>query len=517
MRSSADTLRVRHHTCSLNNSSLAALLSRAGGSTTPSVLPVTDIKYDPIFSHPPPWANTEKIYAVVKQKSDNIPQSNFQVKKFDFKLFDKKEEKKIEEKKSEENKYDIIKKITKKTSRETTNDVQGMKTSEVLDKNLTENSQKYVNVNSEVNRRPETENIYDHVKSCDTIEVIAETDDTQVHNENDKSPGNPLSKVKTTSDRICKNSSKKTKQLKDKMVTIFSQIGKTNEAKTETNDGHCQEENSLVKRFMSKCKSSRISQKTRERVTSVKINGAENWKVFKSVQDKVGLKLKENKEDTEELEKAGLLKRMKAKVNSSVRRSEKKENPKLTSLKNRLSDFTKLKKNDGDNLENNKLKLLKSKFSVRGEQVKNLKCRVSSLRWKRTEEGNKSKTNERQKSFKCNFKFFDRVKSDNNPKKLLNNLKIKQNWSKMKNSKEFSKTVKKPKYSTSNSVKEKKTRFSDEISEDFTKLNTLQSTRSSTSGGSSFKYDTMSLARGSGKYKWNYIDGQWKKCDSIGL
>ena len=87
----------------------------------------------------------------------------------------------------------------------------------------------------------------------------------------------------------------------------------------------------------------------------------------------------------------------------------------------------------------------------------------------------------------------------------------------MKNSKEFSKTVKKPKYSTSNSVKEKKTRFSDEISEDFTKLNTLQSTRSSTSGGSSFKYDTMSLARGSGKYKWNYIDGQWKKCDSIGL
>merc|ERR1711874_406509 len=73
--------------------------------------------------------------------------------------------KKKEEKKSEENKYDIIKKITKKTSRETTNDVQGMKTSEVLDKNLTENSQKYVNVNSEVNRRPETENIYDHVKS----------------------------------------------------------------------------------------------------------------------------------------------------------------------------------------------------------------------------------------------------------------------------------------------------------------------------------------------------------------
>ena len=87
----------------------------------------------------------------------------------------------------------------------------------------------------------------------------------------------------------------------------------------------------------------------------------------------------------------------------------------------------------------------------------------------------------------------------------------------MKNSKEFSKTVKKPKYSTSNSVKEKKTRFSDEISEDFTKLNTLQSTRSSTSGGSSIKYDTMALARGSGKYKWNYIDGQWKKCDSIGL
>ena len=57
-------------------------------------------------------------------------------------MFDKKEEKREETRKVEENKYDIIKKFTKKT--DTTNDVQEMKRSEILDKNVTENSPIYV-------------------------------------------------------------------------------------------------------------------------------------------------------------------------------------------------------------------------------------------------------------------------------------------------------------------------------------------------------------------------------------
>merc|ERR1711953_335536 len=78
---------------SLDKRALVNILSSAGGSTTPSVVPVLDIKHDPILSHPPPWAQPDKIYAVVKQKP-NPPQNGFQVKKFDFKLFDKKEERK---------------------------------------------------------------------------------------------------------------------------------------------------------------------------------------------------------------------------------------------------------------------------------------------------------------------------------------------------------------------------------------------------------------------------------------
>merc|ERR1711953_942369 len=104
---------------SLDKRALVNILSSAGGSTTPSVVPVLDIKHDPILSHPPPWAKSDKIYAVIKQKP-NQPQHGFQVKKFDFKLFDKREE----TRKVEENKYDIIKKFTKKTTTESTNDDQ---------------------------------------------------------------------------------------------------------------------------------------------------------------------------------------------------------------------------------------------------------------------------------------------------------------------------------------------------------------------------------------------------------
>merc|ERR1719507_712110 len=175
-----------------------------------------------------------------------------------------------------------------------------------------------------------------------------------------------------------------------------------------------------------------------------------------------------------------------------------------------------VKKNNGDNLENNKLNILKSKISVTQEKIGNLKSRVPSLRREKTDEKNKSETTESHKSFNLSkFKLFDRVKSDNNPKKLLNSFNIKQKWSELKNSKEFSKTDREPKYSTVKSVREKKTRFSDEISEDFSKFSSLQSQKGDRASSRAWKntgYDSDSS-----KYKWNYIDGQWKKCDSLGL
>ena len=469
------------------------------------MVPVLDIKHDPILCHPPPWAEADKIYAVIKQKP-NPPQNGFQVKKFDFKLFDKKEEKR-EEKKVEENKYDIIKKFTKKTTTESTNDDQ------FLNKNVTENSSKYIYSDVETG----VEHIYDHVKNCDTIQVVSA--ETELDNEPDVNQENPPTKVKTISERLFEKSHQKGKQLKDKiMITIFPKSRNTNEAKTETDDGHWRGENSLVRRFMRKCKSSRVLQSTRERVSSVKISRAHNWKDFNSVGGRLGFKMKENKEDTKQTEGKGLVKNIIAKVNTSVKRSGKKENPKLTSLKNRLSNVSVVKKNNGDNLENNKLNILKSKISLTQEKIGNLKSKVPSLRRTKTDEENKLKTTESHKSFNLSkFKLFDRVKSDNNPKKLLNSFNIKQKWSEVKNSKEFPETDREPKYSTVKSVREKKTRFSDEISEDFSKFSSLQSQKGSSRVGKNTKYDCVSNGSDSSKYKWTFIDGQWKKSDSLGL
>merc|ERR1712141_907620 len=171
---------------------------------------------------------------------------------------------------------------------------------------------------------------------------------------------------------------------------------------------------------MRRCKSSRILQSTRERLSSVKITRPNNWKDFNSVGSKLSFKLKENKEDTKQTEGKSLVKNIIAKVNTSVKRSGKKENPKLTSLKNRLSNVSMVKKNNGDNLENNKLNILKSKISLTQEKIGNLKSKVPSLRLReKTDEENKLKTTESHKSFNLSkFKLFDRVKSDNNRKKL---------------------------------------------------------------------------------------------------
>ena len=143
----------------------------------------------------------------------------------------------------EENKYDIIKKFTKKTTTESTNDDQ------FLNKNVTGNSSKYIS-SDVVTSSPRVENIYDHVKNCDTIQVVPA--ETELENKPDANHENPPPKVKTTSERLLDKSHQKGKQLKEKIkLRIFSKSRNTNEAKTEeTDDGHCRGENSLVRRFM---------------------------------------------------------------------------------------------------------------------------------------------------------------------------------------------------------------------------------------------------------------------------
>ena len=81
------------HCFSTDKRSLITVLRAAGGSNTASSsVTKVDIKHDPMFSHPPPWAAVEKIYAVITNKAK--PDSSiFNVKKFDFKMTDAREEK----------------------------------------------------------------------------------------------------------------------------------------------------------------------------------------------------------------------------------------------------------------------------------------------------------------------------------------------------------------------------------------------------------------------------------------
>ena len=437
----------------------------AGGSTNPSIVPVIDIKHDPIFSHPPPWANEEKIYSsVIIKRQENPPKNNFQVKKFDFKVFEKENEIKNVEKR----KYD---KIEKNNKTKTINDVQ------TLEKIAEENP---------------------CMKNCDTIQVVADTDEEEQRNDQNKTKENLSSEIKSTSGKFYRNLSIETKQLKNKIDSILQKrkIRGTNESKTETNKKDCVVKKSLVKRFMRNSQSSKINMETRQDATSVKMNEPQNGKGFNLVRDKLSLKFKESKEDIKDDTKA------------AVERSTL--NPRSTSLKNRLSELLKLKKDKGENSENKTLTFLKSRLSVTEQRMKTIKTEIAksslkSLKRKEAEDENELKTNERQKSSNFSkYKLFDRLKS----KKLLNNFNIKQKWSEIKISKEFSKVVKKPKSFTSKSRKEKKTKFSDEISADFSNVYSLRSQVP-------IKHGPVSREGEVGNFKWNYIDGQWKK--SIGL
>jgi len=296
--------------------------------------------------------------------------------------------------------------------------------------------------------------------------------------------------------------SKEIKQLKDGIVSILQRrkIRGTNESKTETNNKNCGVKKSLVKRFMRNSKASKMNRETRQEASSVKVNEPQIWKGFNSVRDKLSLKFKESKEDIKDEKKEAVADR------STL-------NPRLISLKNPLSGLSKLKKNKKENSENKTLTFLKSKLSLTEQRMKNTKSEVAksslkSLKRKETEDENKLKVNEGQKSSNfSNYKLFDRLKS----KKLLNNFNIKQKWPEIKISKEFNKPVEKPKSFISKFEKEKKTRFSDEISEDFLNVHSSRSQKSRVP----IKHDAVSKVGEVGNFKWNYIDGQWKK--SIGL
>jgi len=51
---------------------IVTLISKAGGTTTPSSLPILDDKPDPLFSHPPPWEDQASTPVLNKEKVESV-------------------------------------------------------------------------------------------------------------------------------------------------------------------------------------------------------------------------------------------------------------------------------------------------------------------------------------------------------------------------------------------------------------------------------------------------------------
>jgi len=51
---------------------IVTLLSKAGGTTTPPILPILDEKPDPLFSHPPPWEDQASTPVLNKEKVESV-------------------------------------------------------------------------------------------------------------------------------------------------------------------------------------------------------------------------------------------------------------------------------------------------------------------------------------------------------------------------------------------------------------------------------------------------------------
>merc|ERR1719232_2028024 len=504
---------------STDKRSLIKVLRSAGGSTTASSVTADDVKHDPMFSHPPPWAKVEKIYAVITNKGDNrTDSSSFNVKKFDFKIFESKEEKKPQQtvapqqQTTESKSSEFTSFFSTKTSNQEKNVNEPIT---VKEKNDVKDSVKYssntVNVASEPFKNEtvdKIENIYDvpSALACDTIEVLNNDDDDVVaarEEEHVKTENKFLQKLKSTSRNLQRNTKDKSGKLKNTIGT-FMTVSKAKLVQRRKTNESCKTENiSLYSRFVKRVQSSSVKvPKLDKSINTIRGKLSKN---SSNQENKVEKKVKEPKVITV----------TKSNNTETYKAAPVDDKIDIKEMKTRFMKYFKNEKTDkATKPRDNKFKDLKTKVS--DIKLGNLKTKMSSFRGKpKSDENNKTPNDTKTIRFhflKANKKS-DNI--DNNSRKFFGKFNIGEKWSAVRKPKECStadtksKSFKSKTNAASVSQDEKRTRFADENGGfDF-------KSRASNYNPQPKPFDSKYNAH---QYKWNFVNGQWRKSGSaVGL
>ena len=531
---------------STDKRAIANILRKAGGSTTASTVTSVDLnlRHDPMFSHPPPWAEVEKIYAAVMSKAEKPEPGAFNVKKFDFKLFDNKSQptKEVQQPQMSSPKQKPVNVKQKSPSPVKSSNFFNKKSNQfknvndhhsVARNNDAQDSVKYTINNkatesaqfSKVSEdsRDAPENIYDVPKSCDTIQVVAEDHVTEAEVENKENK--LLDKIRSTSSKLQKNTQEKSKQLKNKVGAYISSKSKSKVAPpSETNDGPNAENKSGLKKFVNKVQASSVKQTTTFKSINVKKVNFPKLKI--SVND-IRVKLRKSSGDKSgpnETKKPKTLNITNAGNTETYTAAPVNDDIDFKAIKKRIDDFPRTlknklfpKKRNGqikETDEKNKVfKDLKTTFS--GLNPSNLKAKFNNKRSntdnKETKFLNDVKTDKFQ--FLRPKKKSDNI--DNNSRKFLGKFNISEKWSAVRSGKpkESTKTDKKLKSPQSTTKEGRRTHFSDETDG----RNLRPGSSNYNPRVKPFNADYNFPNGDTHKFKWQFVDGQWRKSGTAGL
>ena len=537
---------------STDKRAIANILRKAGGSTTASTVASVDLnlRHDPMFSHPPPWAEVEKIYATVMSKAQKPDPGAFSVKKFDFKLFDSKSQTtnnvqhhlpqaaspKPVNVKPQKSPSPV--KSSSFFSKKSYNQVENVNDHHsVLRDNDARDSTKYTTINNtpavtesaqfpkvSENSQAATENIYDVPKSCDTIQVVDEDHVIEAGVEK-KKENKLLDQIRSTSSKLQKNTQEKSKQLRNKVGAYLSSESKSKVAPlSETNDGYKAENKSSLGKFVNKVHNSSVTQKvTFKSINVKKVNFPTLQKSVNDIRVKLS-KTPDDKSGLNETKKPKTINITNAGNTETYTAAPVNDDIDFKAIKKRIDDFPKTLKNkfspkkrselnQATTVKNNKFKDFVGNFSRLNPS--NLRARLST---KRSNTDNKERND--SKDVKTDkFKFLRAKKKsdniDNNSRKFLGKFNISEKWSAVRSGKpkESTKTDKKLKSPQSTTKEGRRTHFSDGTDG----RNLRPGSSNYNPRVKPFNADYNFPNGDTHKFKWQFVDGQWRKSGTAGL
>ena len=501
-----------------------------------------DLKHDPMFSQPPPWAAVEKIYAVVANRTERPDSSIFSVKKFGFKPFESEKQHQHQHQQQppppqqqqppqpQPQQSPNFKSFFNKKSNQEKNAKEPIT---VTEKNDARDSVKYTVENNtpalSMSAAPApadagtentsgVENIYEDPRSCDTIHVVAE-EVTEEPNR-DKQMNSLVQKLHSTAGKMQRNTKEKSQLLRSRIGTLLKMSrSRTSQQSTKEEDSK-KENKSLLRRFVTNVKSSSVKQNAFKSLNVKNVNLPTLGKSINAVRGKL-TKASDDKNKTNELKKPKILKITKANNTETYKAAPINDDLNLKYIKNKIvkypedirNRFLKFPKISSRNAtvdrDNNKFRDTKTKIS--DFKIQDLKTKVSNLRRKVKSDDDKSASE--VKTSRLNFlkpkKKLDNI--DNNSSKFFAKFNIRERWAGARSPTESKSDIKlKSPKSTKASNENKKARFSD----DHERFNFKATSSNYNPYPKPFNAEYNGDAH---KYKWNFVDGQWRKSGTVGL